>query len=145
MNSFTSPWHFVLAEVGGDGFVHRGAGLVDETDLHAGVAEKRPALTGGFVEGARTLAAAGDQDGEHAFCFGLQGEELFADRAAGELGAAGGEEARGFFKADEGFGDVARDPAVGHAGERVGFHHDQGNAAEQRGEDGRSGDVASRC
>ena len=76
---------------------------------------------------------------------GLDAEELFAHGKSGDFGAAAGEEGGGLGEGDEGARHQAGDGAVGESGYGVRLHHDDWNAAQDGGQDGRSGDVAAHA
>lgn len=103
-------------------------------------------LCGEFVEAARALATAGDEDGgfggveAEAFGGGFAGGEVEDFRAcggAGELGLAAGEEGFGGIEAEEDFGAEAGGHHVGAAGSGVGVVDEGFEAEFVGGVDGR--------
>src|SRR5439155_18586234 len=117
---------------------------MDDAHGEAGIAEERPALAGGAVEGARSLAAAGDEDGQDRTSrLGRDLEELLADGEAGDLRS--GEVASRFGEGDQGTGNDPADGAVGESGDSVGLHDDDRDAKHESGEDRRAGNVAAHA
>src|SRR5580700_5607636 len=100
------------------------SGLMDESHRNASLAKIAPTAARGFVQRPRSLAAAGDQDGQLGVALlGSNLEKFRTDGQSSDLRFSGREVARSGGEIQESAADKTADLAIGETRHGVRFHH----------------------